>query len=1036
MSSKVSIWYEGWISSPEKGVTLTGSSNLVTVDYKWKPYRVLIDYGMFQWWKGDEEFNKQTLPIASQIDAVIMTHSHVDHIGRLPLLVKSWFKGKIYITELAAKVWKHMLDDYVSFTRANIEDNQMLRKRLSKKLNEALKIINLSNQLEENGLAKEERKTIEKKLLGLVGNKSDLEAYKDAEDILLDHWVESQKDLAGALPSVPPLLYNEHDIKRTLEQVEYLEPWDEILLESSLIVKNLNEPIIDEYLNKVSAGFTAPMFVPRELKASISQRWKKQFEQEKEVITSNIQKNHTIEQNNETRTHLLEWKINSVQWYEIFSVKDVFNDDLLNTYKSVVSSISIDTVEESISNYELIELSWQKCSSESVHRSLKYAWTDFYWNLEDLQNEFLNLPEEIDKYKEIYQREKQNLSLAFAGREFWDFFRKLEFVENDSDADIVYTSEMSYEALVNELSKKEDSNDESVKLKITGISWAELKKNLQKSNKENISQERKVSNLLKEIQKLEQRFKFLELYKLIFWEYSNFKTTEDIKSHIESSVKSLHLFRADKEKYKEAEDYIALIMKRRAEYPEYEKSKNELTELWIESNADIETVLEKKLPVEFDYQKLDKALSQLHVNTWLDSNNLIQAIKLRFLNAGHIEWSVSALLSFVTHKVNDVLNYKKSYKHSHQVAVSHKNFLFSGDLGRIRDPNLCGVPEVADCKLDYVQVESTYAGRLHPDKQASINALVSEIDTTKGKSILPVFSQSRSQEMAIILLTEMQKSLGFNAKLFEDIKKIKEQKEYLVSDMAAYADEAIEGDFEVDPEEIVGFETQIRICDSKIKRLQGQIVDYDIYVDSPLWDKITEEYLDMKYENYKLLDPEYQQEIFGREVVKVFDKNNIIGFYDKESKGRKQVVLASSWMVEGWAILSHLDYVLPDENNKIIFVGYTPMNWRAGDIKRGGMVQLPSSQDPVRVRCEVADIAGFSSHIDHDEILEYLGAHNFARGARIILNHWWESREILKKDIESEIIKSKKLIKVIIPDLWAVYHRDFARSRSRLTKVK
>jgi hypothetical protein len=50
----------------------------------------------------------------------------------------------------------------------------------------------------------------------------------------------------------------------------------------------------------------------------------------------------------------------------------------------------------------------------------------------------------------------------------------------------------------------------------------------------------------------------------------------------------------------------------------------------------------------------------------------------------------------------------------------------------------------------------------------------------------------------------------------------------------------------------------------------------------------------MKYENYKLLDPEYQQEIFGREVVKVFDKNNIIGFYDKESKGRKQVVLASS----------------------------------------------------------------------------------------------------------------------------------------------
>jgi hypothetical protein len=42
----------------------------------------------------------------------------------------------------------------------------------------------------------------------------------------------------------------------------------------------------------------------------------------------------------------------------------------------------------------------------------------------------------------------------------------------------------------------------------------------------------------------------------------------------------------------------------------------------------------------------------------------------------------------------------------------------------------------------------------------------------------------------------------------------------------------------------------------------------------------------------------------------------------------------------------------------------------------------------------------------------------------------------LQEDIESRIIKSKKLIKVIIPDLWAVYHRDFAKSRSRLTKVK
>ena len=1036
MSSKVSIWYEGWISNPEKGVTLTGSSNLVTVDYKWKPYKILIDYGMFQWWEWDNEFNKKTLPFASQIDAVIITHSHVDHIGRLPLLVKSWFKGKIYITELAAKVWKHMLDDYVSFTRANIEDTQVTRKRLSKKINWALKIINFSDQLEENWLAKEERKAIEKKLSVLVWNKSDLDAYKDAQDILEEYWVESHKDLEKALPDVPPLLYNENDITRTLEQMEYLEPGDEILLQSSLIVKNLKEPIIDQYLDKVSEGLTAPMYVPKELKGSIIQRWKSQFEAERAVVISNIQKNHAIEQNNETRNYLLESKVNAVQWYEVFRVEDVFNDELLEKYKSIKSSISIKSVNAEIQKHESIDLAGKIHNTEWVLRSLKNAGSELFGSLENMYNEFLSLPENIAQATQVYEAEKQKLSLAFAGREFGMFFRKLDFVSNQSEADVIYSEDTTYESLLHKLSHINEDVSEPVKLKICWISQSELKAQLQKTNKDNIAQERKTSQLLKNIKASQKRYKFLEIYKDILDSYEQFATVWELQNYVETSVKNLKLYRGEREQYRDAEDNIAFIMKRREEYPEYIKSKQELEQLGITSKSDIQKVLEKKLSVEFDYEKLDKAVSQLHVHTWIEQQNLIQAIKLRFLNAGHIEWSVSALLSFVTHKVNDVLNYKRSYQHSHQVAVSHKNFLFSGDLGRIRDPNLSWVPEVADCKLDYIQVESTYAGRLHPDKQASINALVSEIDTTKGRSILPVFSQSRLQEMAIILLREMQKAQRFNENIFEDIKKIKEQRELIVSDMTEYIDELSENEWEVEAEEVGGFETQIRICDSKIKRLQEQVVDYDIYVDSPLWDKITEEYLDNKPEDYKLLSLEYQQEVFGREVIKYVDKNNLHGFYNKDVKNRKQVILASSWMVEGWAILSHLDYILEDEENKIIFVGYTPTNGRAGDIKRGDMVQLPSSEDPVQVRCQVADIAGFSSHIDHDEILEYLWAHKFARWARIVLNHGGASRELLQEDIESRIIKSKKLIKVIIPDLWAVYHRDFAKSRSRLTKVK
>jgi hypothetical protein len=59
---------------------------------------------------------------------------------------------------------------------------------------------------------------------------------------------------------------------------------------------------------------------------------------------------------------------------------------------------------------------------------------------------------------------------------------------------------------------------------------------------------------------------------------------------------------------------------------------------------------------------------------------------------------------------------------------------------------------------------------------------------------LPVFSQSRLQEMAIILLREMQKAQRFNENIFEDIKKIKEQRELIVSDMTEYIDELSENE--------------------------------------------------------------------------------------------------------------------------------------------------------------------------------------------------------------------------------------------------
>lgn len=81
--------------------TVTGSKHLInTGDLSGKSgFQVLIDCGMFQGPKEWRERNWRDTPIpAKEIDAVILTHAHLDHCGWIPRLVKEGFRGPIYAT--------------------------------------------------------------------------------------------------------------------------------------------------------------------------------------------------------------------------------------------------------------------------------------------------------------------------------------------------------------------------------------------------------------------------------------------------------------------------------------------------------------------------------------------------------------------------------------------------------------------------------------------------------------------------------------------------------------------------------------------------------------------------------------------------------------------------------------------------------------------------------------------------------------------------------------------------------------------------
>jgi len=108
---------------------VTGSCHLLEVGKK----QILLDCGLIQGRRKDELRNHDPFPFdPSRLDAVVLSHAHIDHSGRLPILFKQGFRGKIYTHDASAELCDILLKDSAYLNARDVEYRNKRRARRGK----------------------------------------------------------------------------------------------------------------------------------------------------------------------------------------------------------------------------------------------------------------------------------------------------------------------------------------------------------------------------------------------------------------------------------------------------------------------------------------------------------------------------------------------------------------------------------------------------------------------------------------------------------------------------------------------------------------------------------------------------------------------------------------------------------------------------------------------------------------------------------------------------------------------------------------
>jgi metallo-beta-lactamase family protein len=151
---------------------------------------------------------------------------------------------------------------------------------------------------------------------------------------------------------------------------------------------------------------------------------------------------------------------------------------------------------------------------------------------------------------------------------------------------------------------------------------------------------------------------------------------------------------------------------------------------------------------------------------------------------------------------------------------------------------------------------------------------------------------------------------------------------------------------------------------------RGQVPAVPVFLDSPMALKVLDIYRDALREGR----PDIRQGAEGLlDVAGLREARTSIESKELNDPTAPCIIISASGMAAGGRVVHHLKYLLPQDRNSVVLVGYQAVGTRGRDLVEGATA-LKMHGRYIPVRAEVTQIDGFSVHADADELLEWASA--------------------------------------------------------------